>query len=321
MSDGKSLDFGVVLNDLSDEVPFPIDLGHGWVLDRATADEVPLVKEVLAPIALLKDPALPYEASVAVSGGGRFRERAWDLNQTKWRYSVVRRVSVDAGDQHKLVQAFRIAPSDLYLNGWVRVDSGTNGTQQSIDHVVSMHYFERGLALGAPNDIDVDSLARTVNLRYELDEEKFPGIAHAVNLFTQLDQVSDGSDVKFLGHFAVIESLLTHAPDPHDPVDSISRQLKRNLALLDHRMPINQNLELDSFRDCTADQVISRLYSIRSAAAHGGNTQKDVEWLVGRKPGHWGLFDSAHGMVRRMTQRVLLSALVEPQLVTDLKGK
>jgi hypothetical protein len=90
-----------------------------------------------------------------------------------------------------------------------------------------------------------------------------------------------------LGHFGVLEDLLSHPPEPHDPVDSITRQLRRNLVLLDHHRPPRAGLGLDASPNATAAQVISHLYSYRSAVAHGGEGAGPVTWLESRRPPGW----------------------------------
>lgn len=82
----------------------------------------------------------------------------------------------------------------------------------------------------------------------------------------------------------------------------------------DHRLPIK-------FTDTTAVQAIGRMYSYRSALAHGGLGSDHLAWLEKRCPLEYR--DDPHWLthiLRRLTQRVLQAALAEPQLITDPKG-
>jgi hypothetical protein len=84
-----------------------------------------------------------------------------------------------------------------------------------------------------------------------------------------------------------------HNPDKYDPVDSITRQLKRNLTLLDHRMPPSENLEFSEFQNAKSEQVVGKLYGMRSAVAHGGHTSEALKWLNEHRPPGWAVFDTA----------------------------
>lgn len=98
----------------------------------------------------------------------------------------------------------------------------------------SADWFVRPLV---PPSVQADDLIENVELRRALDDQTYVAIARALRLFCDLDAVPETAPAKVLGYFSVLESLLAHAPSNTDPVDSITRQLKRNLVLLDHRMP------------------------------------------------------------------------------------
>src|ERR1700686_3377378 len=51
----------------------------------------------------------------------------------------------------------------------------------------------------------------------------------------ELDELRSDSIPQFLAYFAILESLLTHKPEPNDPYSSITRQVKNKVALLNHR--------------------------------------------------------------------------------------
>lgn len=314
--------FGVILNDLAAESTFPFDLG-GWTIDRATAEELNLIRprlQTLSELATSRD-APKYETHFTTEREGQVSWFHFDLPEDEWRYTVVRPVGDQMDTRHELIQALRICPSDLRLAGWV--DWYENQPQSiHFDVAETSHYLRKFLfADPTPAIADFTRTREIYELRCALDDEKYPEIARALALFVQLDQLNDFMDAKLLGHFTVLESLLSHAPDKHDPVDSITRQLKRNLVLLDHRMPSNENLELDQFgQNATGEQVISKLYSIRSAAAHGGSNEVAVKWLDDRTPSGWSWSDNINGYVRKLTQRVLVAALREPGLVSDLRG-
>lgn len=313
----------MILNDLATESTFPFDLG-GWTIDRASTEEMNLIRPPMQALSQLATHhrAPKFEASIETQYEGQGAFYDFSLSADAWRYTVVRAGGEHMDERHKLTQALRISPLDLRIGGWADWQEDPQSAEVNLDFAETGHYLSRIWSTDPTPVIADFTRAREIyELRCALDDEKYPEITRALALFEQLDQLSDAMDAKLLGHFTVLESLLSHAPDKYDPVDSITRQLKRNLVLLDHRMPPNENLELDRFgKNATGEQVISNLYSIRSAAAHGGSNEQVVKWLNDRTPSGWSWSDNISGYVRKLTQRVLVAALREPQLVSDLRG-
>ncbi|MFG3620819.1 hypothetical protein [Nocardia sp. NPDC047654] len=325
-SDSRMVQIGMVLNDLSDDLEFPVDMGNGWSLDRATPEEVAHIKREFNSIGQIAKGGgsrnfhyLPYESKPHIQESGALW-RDYSPNPSDWRYTVIRLLSESMTDFWKVVEALRISEAGIRIGGWIGFTPGQTQYQTTINYIESIHYLDWIHARWLPQTPDLAHVREVAALRWQLDDNRFPSIAKAMKLFLQLDQMADNYDAKLLGHFAVLESLLSHQPNPNDPVDSISRQLKRNLILLDHRMPQGQGLGLSAFKEASAEQVIGKLYSVRSAAAHGGDNKTALEWLNKRKPEDWGLMDTIQQFVMKITARVLVAALKEPQLVTDLTG-
>jgi hypothetical protein len=290
-----SLSTAVLLNDFSDETVFPYSLVGRWVVDRATQSEIATFRSLFARLVQACGwvTGLPYEATITVQPDSSSAH--WmPLDSGSWRYTVVRGTARDEDDRRKLDEALRISPDDLRIAGWMRWEEGW-GSVGNIFKVPDCfqwiwHIFDNYAAL-TPRTPDLNRVNEIYDLRSGLDEQRFPQIARALALFTELDELTDSSNAKFLGYFSVIESLLSHDPDRYDPVDSITRQLKRNLTLLDHRMPPSENLEFSEFQNATREQIVGKLYGIRSAVAHGGDISGDVQWLNARRPPGSAVFD------------------------------
>ena len=127
----------------------------------------------------------------------------------------------------------------------------------------------------------------------------------------QLKRLPYHSPLRFLGYFAILESLLTHAPKPSDPYDSITRQVIKKLTLLDHRW--TPKIDYTPFGDAKPEKVWSRLYSYRSRVAHGGEPDFDGELSVLKNK------ETALKIVKETTKAVIRQALLEPQLLLDLR--
>jgi hypothetical protein len=128
----------------------------------------------------------------------------------------------------------------------------------------------------------------------------------------ELDALPYDSPLLFLGYFAILESLLTHQPRPTDTIDSITRQVKRKIVLLDNRW--QPRIDYSPLPKSTPERVWSVMYSYRSCLAHGGDPdfKKDLQLLVDS--------DSALRILRQTVRAVLRQALVEPQLILDLRS-
>ncbi|MGA8332438.1 MAG: hypothetical protein WB777_24610 [Mycobacterium sp.] len=175
-----------------------------------------------------------------------------------------------------------------------------------------------------PERPDLAEIAEVVELRQALDDDQFPEIARTIALFIEPDDLPEHSTQKFLAYFGIIESLLTHAPKPNDLVDSLTRQLTRNIVLLNNRLPDHRKLQLDTFGGVKPENVVKKLYAYRSAAAHGGDTRDDVGWFEQNRPPSSletnPMKLEIHLFARGMAKRLLIAAMREPQLVQDLKA-
>lgn len=119
------------------------------------------------------------------------------------------------------------------------------------------------------------------------------------------------SPLRFLGYFALLESLLTHPPNPEDRYDSITRQVKRKLTLLNRRF--RRPIDYSDFSESDPERIWTKMYSLRSTVAHGGKPDfaKDLRGLRSHT--------TALKLLRETTRAVARHALEEPQLLVDLR--
>ncbi|MEU4413233.1 hypothetical protein [Nocardia salmonicida] len=324
---------GIILNDIDLSVAMPRETA-GWILRRPGLAEVESFRDVItnfygAQRFLGTHPIRPpHEATYVREGDGILME--WNLPGDKWRYSIVEPTSAPELPRAALEQALRISDADLWAPLWVelgrpfyvrtpnslgRVWSPVGNPNQAFQFFDSRHD-----DLSGPESLNLAEVAEVVELRAALDDAAYPAIAAALQGFLVLDGLPERSTQKFLGYFGVLESLLSHKPEPSDPVDSITRQLIRGLLLLNNRLPDHRKLGLDSFGATLPKKVIRQLYAYRSAAAHSGSTAKELNWFEGVLPKTWtgNISLELHLFVRRLTKRVLIAAMHEPQLVMDL---
>ena len=128
----------------------------------------------------------------------------------------------------------------------------------------------------------------------------------------QLKGLHHNSPLRFLGYFAVLESLLTHAPKPSDPYDSITRQVKKKLALLDHRF--SKRKHYVPLGKAPIDTIWAKMYHYRSLVAHGGDPEFAGDLSLLKSQG------TALALIKETVKAVIRHALSEPQLLIDLRG-
>jgi hypothetical protein len=112
-----------------------------------------------------------------------------------------------------------------------------------------------------------------------------------------------------LGVFAVIESLLTH--DPQGSHDSLTHQIKGKMALLEKRF--HNPLDYSCFASAKSETIWGKLYSYRSAIAHGDTPDfKGTLSVLKDQMTAVSFLDSA-------AKALLRHALEEPELILDLR--
>ena len=133
-----------------------------------------------------------------------------------------------------------------------------------------------------------------------------------IEALRHLKALGRDSRLRFLGYFAVLEALLTHAPDPKDPYDSITRQVKKKIALLNNQWP--DSLDYTPFAGIPPDKLWTRMYSYRSAIAHGDEPNLSSGELTVLKN-----HETALRLLVNTVKAVMRYALDEPLLLRDLR--
>jgi hypothetical protein len=89
----------------------------------------------------------------------------------------------------------------------------------------------------------------------------------------ELKTLPSYSYLRFLGYFSILESLLTHNPNPKDPNDSLTRQVVAKTALLNNRF--ERRLDYSPFGSIDHKKLWTLLYAYRSKLAHGDKAEFD----------------------------------------------
>lgn len=315
--------YGIVMNDLPiDSLISGLSLS-GWILRRADEREKNVCSYQLRRYSGFDSISQPrQEMQIFRDGNSISMNQLADSRD--WRYLVISPTNDAKLTGSQLSEALRLSDVEIWVELWhVRKIPGVEGpeilTGGSPGHCIQ--YVRQASLEESKTAVDWNQLEEIVALRASFDDKRYPSIIKSIEMFRSLD-VNPPTSIKMLGYFSIIERLLSHAPQSNDSADSITRQLKRNLILLNNRMPAVKGFGFNEFGQMKPEKVITKLYSYRSAIAHGGDEQSKLKDLLGQ---HTGLLDFPAELwpdrfLRRLVKRLLVHALREPQLIVDLKG-
>lgn len=157
------------------------------------------------------------------------------------------------------------------------------------------------------------AMALLINFESEVDDS-FAFIHKALRDFEDLKGVASRKPLYVVGLFAIIESLLTSKQDDTTG-KSLSHQLHEKVNLLTNRFekPLLLSNYFNNVGTADPKKVIAKLYQYRSDVAHGNivDFSNNLQLLTN----HEAVCEFLHALVRRL----LLQALIEPELMRDLK--
>lgn len=302
--------FAFLLNVASVEPAAGIEIAPKHVLRRADPAEIATIKTTLAKI------ATPFQMHVTF-----FWEHRWPhpggtveiLPPDAWRYFVVAFPGTNA-TIHELERAFALADVEL-LVGFVIIS-----IPPYVNQGMGMHSPRLFHALEQTGHDDWQFHTVTTAVTDEIQQlhqalqshdNQVLDLRRVLSELANLRGMPYESPLRFLGYFALLESLLTHPPKQTDPYDSITRQVKKKLALLNRRFA--RPLDYKEFGVQDGDKLWGAMYSLRSAVAHGGTPDfaKDLKLLKSRQ--------HALSLLQRTVRAVIRQTLKEPQLLVDLK--
>lgn len=306
--------FAFVLNvsKLGDSSGVAIAPAH--MLRRATKKEIEFTKKVIASLfGQHFGPGL-WETRRPETGSGKYVR----LPEKEWRYFVIE-FGTDNENPELLQEALAIAPNELKIGF-------TLSTATLNRHPIPVAVFRPPSLFQSLSALASEVGSKQGNVRIVAEAEgqqisqlytrlaahdhKILDLHRTLKLLLELKDLPSFSPLQILGYFAILESILTHPPNPDDRYDSITRQIRQKLALLNKRC--QPAPDYTSFGQATHDTIWSKMYAYRSAIAHG--TTPDFN----SKLSTLGTAEHANILIRDAVKRTIRQALTEPQLVADL---
>lgn len=305
-TEAENYAFVMNVNRLVDATSFTLAPGHE--LRRASVSEVASIKDkvgALTGINPFVQHGLLWERQLPLDAGGA------QLPESSWRYFVIG-FKGSNGSLAELSHAFELAHLEFEVGVTflsMEMGPGYMWNPGRLFHVLE-DAAHRPLFFVDVAAADVEEIA-AIHSQLQKHDNRLVDVEALVIQLGQLKAFPHSSPLRFLGYFAILESLLTHAPRPLDPYDSITRQVRKKLALLDHRFP--QHISYDPFGGASPEAVWTKMYAYRSQLAHGGNPQfkGELQVLISH--------DAALTLIKETTKAVIRQALLEPQLLVDLR--
>lgn len=289
-----------------------LELIPGHTLRKATKDEITAIKEILAENNGRVGGRYFYPWEMEDKGGGLFD----DAPAQDWKYFVVAFSGTNEGI-NSLEQALVLLDSSLRIGFTVMAWGSQRAVGlhagrlfqalQENSMAIQSNRIDHFFTLDAEHSIQIGGLVEQLS-KHPTTGIDIPRVSQQLLNLQALDA---NSDVAFLGYFSVLESLLVHKPDPKDPTDSITRQVKKKITLLDNRW--SPRLDYSVFGTSKPEAIWGKMYELRSAIAHGDapDFKQSLKTLKDRA--------NARSLLIRTVRAVARHALREPQLVADLR--
>jgi len=299
--------FAPILNSVEIRADLPIEIIPRHFLQKADPEQVQLIREQLCRMDSDGGWRIAFETAHVDKGAGATSRTP--LPTENWRYWVI--AFEGSSEMHDLELAAALLRNELDfgltwivpLKGWGKFLGRVYGFQH-LGNVIRMPPVEMGNA-------EVEELGVNYRLVKRV-QETFPPIYQSLRRFHDLKALQNDSTFLVIGYISVIESLITHAPELTEPMDSLTHQIKTKMNLLSKR--VQRSLDYQSLFGITdGDKVWRTLYEYRSKLAHGDVPDFKCKLKLLGSP------ENALRFLKEAAKLVILYAMNEPEFVIDLK--
>jgi len=233
------------------------------------------------------------------------------IPESEWRYFIICFQGTNT-TLSELEEIFTFSPLELRV-AFTVVSSGVSGASEGwIMHPgrFAQYLEKRPVSFVDVGVSDVEQVA-LIHSQYTRHDPSLIDVKRLARQLLDLEALPYYSPMRFLGYFAILESLLTHQPKDTDTIDSITRQVKRKIALLDNRW--QPRIDYERFQNTKPDTVWSKMYAYRSCLAHGSEPDfaSDLQVLKDH--------NTALELLKQTVKAIIRQALLEPQLILDLR--
>ncbi|MDJ1505210.1 HEPN domain-containing protein [Xanthocytophaga agilis] len=305
----------------------PLQLFDHYQLVKASKVQIEYIKRQIDYLLLANVPNIwtnKFEIERVPTSNGVLYQ---GVPEAKWNYYVIEHKRRQAGNSLKL--ALTLSSLDLTVLFEVYFDQNNDISTRHIPNYLMdglstfnytydtsspFYFYQQG-----PKIIDNKGIEelnfiyqKCINFKHK---PAFDFIQKALKDFLEVKSISDSSAFKILSYFSILELVLTTNQNRTPGGVSLTHQLQKKMSLLNNRFsePIDFQKHFKTPNTVNWDKLIEKLYDYRSSIAHG--TQADFSDKLSMLKDRYKVLD----FVKELCRKVLLQALIEPQLITDLK--
>ncbi len=310
--------FFLSLVDIKAPLPFEIIPNH--FIERAKPSQINVIKNFLKEYGIILPVIYAYEKSQVQAiprENGDIEYQSELLPPEKWKYWVISYKGRSKEIQH-LQNATLLLKEQIEFGPEFRLNNELSLRMSNFPATLSYLTSNEVIHSIQPTaQISTDDL-KNIQLYYSLIKglkQEYSYIINAINLLNELRALPRESDFISIGLFSIIESLLSHNPKLDYFHDSIKHQIKTKIPLLKKRFV--RMLDYGEYfkNGVKEEKILSNLYDYRSAIVHAGNSAipNDLSSILIGK-------DEVRKFLVELTKLLIITALMEPELVTDLKS-
>lgn len=298
------------------KLPFEVIPSH-W-FRKATTEEIPHIKKALVTHSSMRPEIVTalYEHKFVPENKDGTSWQSVPLPPEDWRYYVIsfegyndkiRNIQYSA---NLLKHDINIGLEFLSLWGIDGYGVGYNPFITSTFFADQRIGFQQEISFGSNELLEINTNYNNIT---NLDNLRYTNIPRAISDLHETKMITNRSVLKVLSYFSIIECILTHVPQPIDTIGSLTHQVSTKMSLLSKRFQRKLDYTLHFPQLPKPEKVWEKLYSYRSAIAHGGeaNFNGDFKSLLSG--------DNILEFLKESLKLLLLYSLKEPDFVTDLQ--
>jgi hypothetical protein len=306
----KDFYFSSFINQLEFTFDTPYEIVPNHFIRKATHKEADFFQRKINRLCSLHPADLIIDYNVSLEIENNYIKT---INNESWRYWIVEHRG-NGDDAIDLRFAFLLSKLNLKLE--LRTQSNSGGFELSPDISNIYNTFQSifNITKNFIKPITKEELEEVRQI-YEIikQDPNYNVLWGTKKNYRDIDSIPFFSNLRPLSFFIIWELLLAHKPDAKDPSDSITRQLKSKINLVNNRMTQKIDLKVLCGESTKFDTVISKLYSYRSAIIHGDKPDFKKDLIILKD------FYTTELILREITRKLIIQAMIEPQLFKDLK--
>jgi len=274
----KSFCFIINILDVKSDLPFEIIPNH-WI-EKADKNQIEIIDKFLDENTTFTMDDIPslYKSEIkkSVIDGGAISIAQKLLPEDKYRYYILS-FTGNNSEIFILRNALNLLKNDLDLGFSYYKDP---------ESIIDIHHYQTGTLdaltmarhfcmkpnLKEPTILNIDDLNEIKEIYKAIKEndiiEKHEIIWNALINSLLVKILPPITDLKIVGYFSIIESILTHKPTPCDKNDSILKQINTKIPLI--KKYFKREIDYNSYFESENEtRIWNTLYNLRSRIAHG----------------------------------------------------